>query len=245
MNEIINLLQRHSSVRHFTSQPVAPEMLRAIIKSGQCASTSNHIQAYTIINIRDQAKKNRLAELSGHQTYVADCPVFLVFCADLKRLQTTCEKKDVKMESGSCETFLLATIDATLAAQNVMIAAESLGLGGVYIGGLRNNPRQVCELLAIPEQVYPVFGMCLGYPDVVNAAKPRLPLSLVLKEDTYDTSDDAPLLEKYDQEISAYYTARSAGKRDSTWSENVSEMLGEKQRPHMRRFLEEQGFNLK
>ncbi len=245
MNETITLLQRHTSIRHFTSQSVSQEMLRTIIKSGQCASTSNHIQAYTIINIRDQAKKSRLAELAGNQAYVAECPVFLVFCADLQRLQKACEKKAVKMEGGSCETFLLATIDTALAAQNVMIAAESLGLGGVYIGGLRNNPRQICDLLNIPEQVYPVFGMCLGYPAVVNAAKPRLPLGLVLKEDSYDTSGDMELLEKYDREISAYYTARSAGKRDSSWSENVSEMLGKKQRPHMRAFLEEQGFSLK
>ena len=245
MNETISLLQKHTSVRNFTAQAVPQEMLRAIVKAGQCASTSNHIQAYTIIQVRDAAKKIRLAELAGDQSYVAEAPVFLVFCADLKRLQTACAKIGAKMAENSCESFLLATVDASLAAQNVMIAAESLGLGGVYIGGLRNNPRQVCDLLQIPAQVYPVFGLCLGYPAKINRVKPRLPLSLVLKEDSYDDAQDAAALEKYDLEISAYYRERTGGKRDSSWSENVSSMLSEKQRPHMRQFLEEQGFTLK
>ncbi len=245
MNDTIQLLRRHTSVRHFTTQEVPGELVRAIVEAGQWASTSNHIQAYSIIHVRDQAKKDRLAHLAGDQTYVADCPVFLVFCADLKRLETACALNDTTMESGSSETFLLATIDASLAAQNVMLAAESLGLGGVYIGGLRNRPREVCDLLQIPAQVYPVFGMCLGYPARLNAVKPRLPLALVLKEDSYDTSGDAPLLAQYDQEISDYYKKRSAGKRSNTWSQGVTAMLKDKQRPHMRQFLAEQGFHLK
>lgn len=245
MNDTIRLLQRHSSVRQFSNRPVDDETLRALIRAGQSASTSNHIQAYTIIRVRDQAKKDRLAVLAGDQSHVATCPLFLVFCADLKRLEAACAAQGETMCGGSVETFLLATIDAALVAQNVMVAAESLELGGVFIGGLRNNPREVCALLNIPAQVYPVFGMCLGYPAQRNATKPRLPLSLVLKEDCYNNDDDSERLAQYDREIREYYRVRSNGARDNSWSEGVSAMLREKQRPHMRQFLAEQGFELK
>jgi nitroreductase len=148
------------------------------------------------------------------------------------------------MNAGSSEAFLLATVDTALVAQNIMVAAEAVGLGGVYIGGIRNNPQQVCELLKIPQHVYPVFGMCLGYPEKRNAVKPRLPLSLVLKEEFYTTEgDDASLLE-YDRIISEYYRERTAGKRSNTWSQGVTSMMKTKLRPHMKTFLASKGLDI-
>ena len=245
MNNVLELLKSHTSVRKFKEQLVDDELLKDIIQASQYASTSNHIQAYTIIRVKDPNKKKTLAKLSGDQPYVEECPVFLVFCADLNRLEKACSINNETIESSSTETFILATVDTALIAQNIMIAAESAGLGGVYIGGIRNNPQDVCDLLQIPQHVYPVFGMCLGYPVKMNATKPRLPLSLILKEDTYSTDGDDEHLKEYDNLISNYYKERTNNKRSNTWTEGIAAFLKEKQRPHMKQFLHNKGFEMK
>jgi len=245
MNHVMELLKSHTSVRKFTNKLVDDQLLKEIIQASQYASTSNHIQAYTIIRVKDQAKRKTLAKLSGDQPYVEECPIFLVFCADLNRLGKACSIHHEVIESSSTETFILATVDTALVAQNIMIAAESAGLGGVYIGGIRNNPQGVCDLLQIPHHVYPVFGMCLGYPEKINATKPRLPLSLILKEDTYSTDGDENHLTEYDELISNYYKVRTNNERSNTWTEGIATYLKNKQRPHMKDFLHNKGFEMK
>ncbi len=246
MNDVLKLLASHSSVRNFLAQPVDDDLLKDLIQAGQYASTSNHIQAYTIIRIGDKDKRKQLAAFAGDQQHVVDCPVFLVFCADLNRLKKACQMNNATADTSSTETFILATIDTALVAQNIMIAAESNGLGGVYIGGIRNHPQEVCALLQIPQHVYPVFGMCLGYPEQVNATKPRLPLPLVLHEDCYgaDQDQEQAHLQEYDQLMFDYYSTRPNGVRHITWTEGVTVMLKQKQRPHMKKFIIGQGFDL-
>ena len=241
----MELLKSHTSVRAFTEKSVDDELLKEIIGASQYASTSNNIQAYTIIGVKDHNKKQTLAKLSGKQKHVEECPVFLVFCADLHRLKEACSMNHEKIESGFTESFILATVDTALVAQNIMIAAESMGLGGVYIGGIRNNPQEVCELLHIPHNVYPVFGMCLGYPKKINETKPRLPLSLVFKEEIYSTDGDEEILKEYDLLMGDYYKKRTNGKKSSNWTATIAELFKEKQRPHMRGFLESKGFEMK
>lgn len=245
MNHVIELLKSHVSVRQFTTQPVEDELLLEIIKAGQQASTSNHIQAYTIIRVKDKAKRKVIAKLADNQACIEECPILLVFCADLNRLGRACRMNNKRFESGYTENFILATVDTSLAAQNIMIAAESVGLGGVYIGAIRNNPEDVCESLNLPHNVYPVFGMCLGYPEIRNNVKPRLPLSLVFKEDSYHTDKDEEILKEYDNSIKDYYIARTNGEKSNTWTEGMSTFLKDKQRPHMKDFLQTKGFEMK
>jgi nitroreductase len=244
MREIISLMTSHSSVRNFLERPVEDSLVAKLVQAGQHASTSSHIQAYTIIRVRNHENREKLAELCGKQEYVKASPVFLVFCADLHRLKTACSMNQASMDAGSSEAFLLATVDTALAAQNIMVAAEAAGLGGVYIGGIRNNPQEVCELLKIPQHVYPVFGMCLGYPAERNAVKPRLPLSLVLKEEFYNTESDNSNLLEYDRLISEYYRERTGGKRTNTWTQGITSMMKAKLRPHMKMFLANRGFDI-
>ncbi len=245
MNDTINLLKAHKSIRKYKDMPVEAEKIKAIIECAQCASTSSFIQAYTIIGVKDKSKLKTISHLVGDQPYVENCPLFLVFCADLNRIKTSCEINHKTMSEGYTETFIISTVDAALAGQNALIAAESLGLGGVYIGGIRNNPSEICELLNIPSGVYPVFGMCLGYPAHDPDVKERLPLSVIFKTEEYNTEGDAELIEEYDAEISAYYIRRTKGKRSDTWTSQVSDLMDKPQRPHMKDFLDAQGFKMK
>ncbi|MFT6987562.1 MAG: FMN reductase (NADPH) [Psychromonas sp.] len=242
MNQVIDLLNNHRSIRKFTAESISKEKLNAIIQAAGSAATSNNIQAYSIINITNNDNRKELAALAGSQTWVEKSPVFLVFCADLKRSEDVCHYEQKEMASGYTEQFLIATVDATLAAQNAMVAAESLGLGGVFIGGIRNNPEKVCQLLKIPDHVYPVFGMCLGYPDEKPEQKPRLPVEVTLMENYY--SEDTSYLGNYNEICRDYYQNRSNNSRHATWTSQISAMMSVPARPHMKEFLEKKGFSL-
>ncbi|WP_010325098.1 oxygen-insensitive NADPH nitroreductase [Marinobacterium stanieri] len=242
MNPTIELLNSHRSIRKFTDEPVAQSTVDTLIKAGQAAATSSFIQACTVIQVSQGERRDALAEMANNQAYVSEAPVFLVFCADMKRHKLACDIHDADMLSGYTEQFLTASMDCALFAQNVIVAAESLGLGGVYIGGLRNKIQDVSDLLELPELVYPVFGMCLGHPDQNPEVKPRLPLDVVLKQDRYDDSQDAERIAAYDSDVREYYKTRTGGNKDMTWSEQISGMLVKEARPHMLPFLNGKGF---
>lgn len=245
MNQVIDLLKHHRSIRKFKTTPIAEEQEQAIIMAACHASTSNFIQAFTIIKVTDPAVRHRIATLAGPQPWVDACPLFLVFCADLARAESACGRHHKKMEKGSMEQFIIATVDVALAAQNAMIAAESLGLGGVYIGGIRNDPDTVCQLLNIPDDVYPVFGMCIGHPDEAPEKKPRLPLDIVYKKDGYHTRGEVSLMDSYDNTCNAYYIRRDKNARDETWTGQIAQMMEKPLRPHMKGFLNKRGFGIR
>ncbi len=244
MNMIMDLLGSHRSIRKFTHKSVSEELLHEIIQAGQCASTSNYLQGCSIIRIRSSETRKSIASLAGDQTYVETAPVFLVFCADLKRAYDCCERYDKKPVEGYTEQFIIATVDVALLAQNMAIAAESVGLGICYIGGIRNDPYKVSELLKLPRGVYPVFGFCLGYPDQNPQRKPRLPVSVILKQETY-ADDDLQSLKDYDRLVCDYYRHRTGAKKATVWSEQIADMFSSQYRPHMKEFLHQQGFVFK
>lgn len=245
MNPTIELLQSHRSIRKFSDRKIPQDLFEALIRSGQSAATSNHVQAYSIIHVVDTDNRHRLAELSGGQAYVANCSDFLVFCADMKRSTDAAERAGAEVIRGMTEQLLVASIDTALMAQNVAVAAESEGIGLCYIGGIRNNPAEVSELLRLPEHVYPVFGMCLGYPEQDPEVKPRLPLASILKQDYYQDEQDQAHIAEFDNTMRRYYLARTGGNKDTNWSEQLKPLFTSKLRSHMRDFLKGRGFEMK
>ncbi|MGJ7459698.1 oxygen-insensitive NADPH nitroreductase [Halomonas sp. MA07-2] len=243
MNPTIELLKSHRSIRKFTDQPVSRELLEELIRAGQGAATSSHVQAYTVIHVKNPENREKIAELAGGQSYVATCGAFLMFCADMKRPTEAAERTGARVIRGMTEQLLVASVDTALMAQNVAIAAESEGLGICYIGGVRNNPQQISDLLGLPDHVYPVFGMCLGYPAHQPDVKPRLPVEAILKEDSY--RDDREEVEAFDATMHAYYQTRKGGNKASNWSNNLTPLFDTKLRPHMREFLVKRGFEMK
>ncbi|MFQ3231244.1 MAG: nitroreductase, partial [Reinekea sp.] len=204
MNETLALLQSHRSIRKFTDETIPQEKLEQWIQAGQAAATSSFIQACTVIQVGQGEQRDTLAHLAADQKYVSEAPVFLVFCADMNRHKVACELHDSEMHKGYTEQFLTASLDVGLFAQNVVTAAESEGMGICYIGALRNNIEAVADLLELPELVYPVFGLCIGKPAQNPEVKPRLPLSVVLKQNTYSSEGDKTALADYDEHIQNY-----------------------------------------
>ncbi|MFI8686965.1 oxygen-insensitive NADPH nitroreductase [Rossellomorea sp. NPDC077527] len=247
MNETIETILKHRSIRQFKNEPLTEEQIRTIVSSAQAASTSSYIQAYTIIGVKDPVKKKKLAELAGPQSYVEENGHFFVFCADLYRHEKIgeWEKADVIPSLESTEKFMVAMIDASLAAQNASIAAESMGMGICYIGGIRNDLETVSELLGLPDRVIPLFGLAVGFPEGNSDVKPRLPMESIYHEDSYQSDEKSMKegLDHYDETISAYYHARTAGKRSDRWTEQMAKMLSGKKRMYMKEFVEKKGFN--
>jgi FMN reductase (NADPH) len=244
MNPVVELLRNHRSIRKFKPDPVPEEMLEAIVGAAQMASTSSNVQAYSVIAVKDAERKRVLADVAGGQLHVEQCPLLLVWCADLNRIRLACERNGVEMAADTMEQFIVATVDVALAAQNAAVAAESLGLGIVYIGGIRNDLREVTRLLNIPPLVYPVFGMCVGYPDQPSGIRPRLPLKGVLHRETYDPERHPEAIEQYDKIMRDYYRERTGGRRDSTWSEEMAAKFRSPARAYLREYLREQGFRI-
>ena len=246
MNPIIDLLMAHRSVRKFKDTPIDDSLVKTIVKAAQCAATSNHVQAYTLIRVKNEPIRKQIADLAGPQLWVEQAPVFLVFCADLTRLSAACDYHDKSMAGGWAEQLLVATVDTALFAQNLMIASESLGICGVFIGGIRNDPEKVCELLDIPDNAYPVFGMCLGYPDQTPDIKPRLPIDLILREDSFqkkgETAQHSHSIDTYDAVTREYYLNRDSNLKDQTWRRQMADFMSRINRPHMKSFLEKKGF---
>lgn len=241
MNQTIETILQHRSIRKFTDQPIPAAQLSALLDSAIAASSSSFIQCVSIIRVSKAEKRALLADYAGGQAYVATAAEFLVFCADFHRHQQISPKAKL----GYTEQTLIGAIDAALMAQNAMIAAESLGLGGVYIGGIRNKPAEVSDLLTLPDHVIPLFGLCLGYPAQSPEQKPRLPRDMIVHQDTYQPELDKALLEQYDSEVREYYRTRTGGNKETSWSEQITATLSKEARPFMKGFINNKGFSVK
>lgn len=245
MSSVIELLKSHRSIRKFTDQAIAPELLNELVLAGQAAATSSFLQGATIIRVSKKETREKIATLAGGQKYVETAAEFLVFCADLKRPGNYCREYGKPFEGDFTEHFIIATVDVALMAQSLVTAAESVDLGICYIGGIRNNPGPVSELLELPEGVYPVFGLCLGYPDQNPEVKPRLPVSVIMKQEVYNEEGDRGSIADYDEAIREYYKTRTGGGHGISWTEQVADLLSEKARPHMKDFLASKGYKFK
>lgn len=249
MNEIIEKILDHRSVRAFQDKELTKEEIYMIVKAAQAASTSSFLQAYTIIGITDKEKKATLAQLAGNQGYVEHNGHLFIFCADAHRLEIAAQMEGIDLGDtlSSTENFMITLIDAALAAQNASIAAESMGLGICYIGGLRNHLYEVSELLNIPKHVIPLFALVVGHPAQAADKKPRMPLELVYHENGYQSNEEEyrKQLEAYNETISAYYQERTKGKRADRWTAQVAQMLTQKSRSYMKDYVQGQGMNTK
>jgi nitroreductase len=249
LTRVMELMRAHRSVRKFTSQPIPDGWIETIVESAQWASSTCFRQAYSVIAVTEPEKKRALREVCGGQRWVEECAVFLAFCVDMNRLDDICKGRDKRVNLEHTETFLMTAIDAALFMQNAALAAESLGLGIVMIGGLRDNPRAVIELLQLPHGVFGISGMCIGFAEQVPAQRPRLPLTEVLHWEEYQTQGREDRLAEYDERIQ---TAGTYKRRDGSfdrWTEvmarTTSKPPPEEGRYELREILSSQGFELK
>ncbi|MFI6368121.1 NADPH-dependent oxidoreductase [Nocardia sp. NPDC050630] len=247
-NPVLQVLHEHRSVRRYLADPVSDATLRLLISAAQSAPSSSNLQVWSVIAVRDSARKARLAALAGGQAHIEQAPVLLVFTADFARLRQLADDREAPLAGADyLESSYVGFIDAALAAQNAVVAAESLGLGTVYIGAIRNNPEQVAVELKLPDQVFAVFGLVVGHPDPKEDArvKPRLPQPAVLHHETYDLPAQRTHVAAYEERIAAFYAEQQLA---HSWTERVLTRLASAAslngRHRLRESLANHGFRL-
>lgn len=243
MNATHALLRQHRTIRKFTDQAIEDECIEAAVQSAQHAASSSNVQAYGCLRIRDPKRRAKLAELCGGQAQVEQAPAFFIICGDQRRHRLIAEQCG-RNYAANLETFLVSSIDASLFAQNLVLAFESLGLGTCYIGGLRNRLPDVDSLLELPSDVFPFYGLCVGHAAEQASHRPRLPLPAVLFDDSYPSDED--MLEQiaaYDQISADYYKQR--GQPGYNWSGGTSAKFRKPTRVHLAEYYQNKGAHLR
>lgn len=226
-NEHIALLLSHRSVRGYKPDAPPEGTLETLISAAQSAATSSNMQTWSVVSVTDPAVKAEFAKIAGGQKHIEQCPIFLLFLADLSRNDRLAKANGGELEVlPYIETFMIAAIDAAMAAQNAVVAAEAMGLSTVYIGAMRNDPARVGELLKLPQGVVGVVGLCIGYAadGVTNEVKPRLPQAAVLHHGTYDHAEEPAHVAAYDAKLSGFSGRYEMAQ--TTWTGRVMNRMG-------------------
>jgi nitroreductase len=207
-NPIIAHLLSHRSVRGYRPDALPAGALQAIIAAAQSAATSSNLQTWSVVAVTDAAAKAELAAIAGGQKHIEECPVFLLWVADLSRLNRVADAAGLpRAGNDTFEMASMAIIDAALASQNAVVAAESLGLSTVYIGAMRNRPEEVARIAGLPPAAFVCFGLCVGRArdGAEGSVKPRLPQEAVLHHGRYDQAVQDEAIARYDTEMAAFY----------------------------------------
>ena len=233
MNETITLMKSHTSVRRFKEEAIPQEDLNDILSAAQMASSWKNFQSYSVILVRSQEKKDALFELVPQEA-IRQSAAFLLFVGDLNRAEKGARLHTDTFQPQGVEGLLIASVDAALAGQNTLLAAESLGYGGVIIGLVRYKSVEIAELFNLPDYTYPVFGIALGVPNQKHDVKPRLPLENVVFEEEYQ-EQTSEAIEAYDRVQTEYAGVRAT----TTWSQRLAEQFGQPEPSSTRENLEQ------
>ncbi|MCG9895226.1 MAG: nitroreductase family protein [Fimbriimonadaceae bacterium] len=211
----LDRLTAHRSVRKFSAEPVPEPVVQGLVLAAQSAATSSNLQMWTLVSVQDPEARERIALACGDQQQIRDAAWFFAVCADLHRLDAAARAAGEEPDALTTkEMFLAAVIDAALAAERLVCAAEDQGLGTCYIGALRNQPEQIREILGLPDRVFGVFGLCLGHPVDGAEIKPRLAQPGVWHRESYQAATD---IEEYNLRMKTFYESqRMSG--DHSWA---------------------------
>ena len=245
MNETIKTQLNHRSIRAFQEQELTKEEVELLVDVARHTATSKFMQAYSIISITDPTLKAAFSAISK-QPYVENNGHLFLFVVDYHRnvQLTKAQDRPAKLQE-TADYFIAGLTDATIAAQNMVVAAESLGMGTVFLGSLHNDAQQIIDLLGLPEYTFPAVGLAVGWPNQEPQLKPRLPKEVIHMENGYRELEN-PLeeLKEYDATVTEYYDLRDANRRVDAFTKQVStkyHTLGAK-RAEMLDVLKAQGF---
>jgi FMN reductase [NAD(P)H] len=239
--------------RRYAERPVPEPLLRLLLGTAFSASSKSDFQQASVIRVRDRHSRDRLAALVPDMPWVGNAPVFLVFCGDAYRLERIGELRGHSNGNGRLEGFFNAAMDAALVLQIFILAAETAGLGCCPISVIRNHADAVAEILGLPEKVFPVAGLCVGYPAAAGHVSMRLPLEATVHMDLYDGHGLAEAVDAYDRRRDARYSLPREQQRSPDvfgyasfygWSEDKARQAAQPEGQTFPAFLRTHGFTL-
>ena len=194
--------------RRYSDRAVPDSLVRLLLAAAFSASSKSDFQQASAIWLKDRGCRGRLAGLFPDMPWIGSAPAFLVFVGDARRLERLGVPRGHRQDNGALEGFFNATVDAAFALQTCILAAETLGLGTCPISVLRNQIGAVAEILDLPDKVFPVAGLCLGYPAQQGFISMRLPLDATVHIDRYDDSRLSEAVEAYDRRRDARHSIK-------------------------------------
>jgi nitroreductase len=194
--------------RRYSDRAVPDVLVRLLLAAAFSASSKSDFQQASVLWLKDRGRRDRLAALFPDMPWIGAAPVFLVFLGDARRLDRIGALRNKEQDNGALEGFFNATVDAALALQTCILAAETVGLGTCPISVLRNRIAEVAEILELPDKVFPVAGLCLGYPAQQGFSSMRLPLDATVHVDRYDDSGLAEAVDGYDRRRDARHSIK-------------------------------------
>ena len=238
--------------RRYTDSPVPDALVRLLLAAAFSASSKSDFQQGSVLWLKDRERRDRLAALFPDMPWIGAAPVFLVFLGDARRLERLGALRGHPRDNGALEGFFNATIDAALALQTCILAAETMGLGACPISVLRNRIAEVATILDLPDKVFPVAGLCLGYPAQPGFISMRLPLEATVQVDRYDDSGLAVAVDGYDRRRDARHSLKDrqrAPERFGTaefygWSEDKARQAVTAEGGGFATWLKAHGFSL-
>jgi nitroreductase/FMN reductase [NAD(P)H] len=245
-------LAEHRSHRKFAGRSVESGLLRLLFACAFSAPSKSDLQQADIVHVADRAKIKTIADGIPDMPWIADAPVFLVFLANNRRLRQIGEWRGKPFANDHLDHFLNAAVDAALVMMSFIRAAEAVGLGACPVSHVRNHPHGLARLLALPDGVFPVAGLCVGYFAEPGRITPRLPLEVTVHVDRYDETGIREKINAYDHRRHALlpyrkqrYADRYANVDFYGWSEDKARQYSVPEREDFGTFIRKQGFSLR
>ena len=244
-------MAEHRSHRKYSARPVAPEMLRLLLACALSAPSKSDLQQADVVHVTDRPKIKAIADAIPDMPWIANAPVFLVFCGNNRRIRQIGEWRGKPFVNDHLDHFMNAAVDAGLVMMSFIRAAEAVGLGTCPISAVRNRSEEVSRMLGLPDQVFPVAGLCVGYPAEEGRITPRLSLEVTVHTDRYDENGVKEKIEAYDRRRHALLPYRRQrnperfGKADFYgWSEDKARQYASPDRADFGAYVRGQGFRL-
>lgn len=242
MNETLQLMHSHRSVRSYQDKPVAPELLDAVLDAAWKGPTSINGQQVSLVVVQDAERRARIAEIAGGQPWIAQAPVFVAVVMDFHKTRLGVEMAGEKQViHDSVEAFAVGSVDAGIALGNLITAAHAVGLGAVPIGGIRRDPQAMIELLDLPELTFPLAGVVIGHIQHDGEQKPRMPRASFIHRERYHAEDLAGHIAAYDDTLSRHW--QDIGRADGEpWTANTARYYRQVYFPKVAPAARAQGF---
>jgi FMN reductase [NAD(P)H] len=245
-------MAEHRSHRKFSDRAVAPELLRLLFACALSAPSKSDLQQADIVHVADRAKVKAIADSIPDMPWIANAPVFLVFCGNNRRIRQIGEWRGKPFANEHLDHFMNAAVDAAIVMATFIRAAEAVGMAACPISHVRNHPRQLSDMLALPEAVFPVAGLCVGYPVEAGRITPRLPLEVTVHADRFDESAVREKIEAYDRRrhhLLPFRRQRYADRYPDAafygWTEERARQYSVPERADFGSFIRSRGFSLK
>lgn len=247
---IVRMLE-HRSHRRYSSRVVTDEVLQLLFACAMSAPSKSDLQQGDIVYVRDAGLRAQMAALVSDNPWVGTAPVFLVFCGNNRRTRQVAEWRGKTFANDHLDAFMNAAVDAGIVLMNFITAAEAAGLGCCPISSVRNHSQAVSDLLGLPDWVFPLAGLCVGYPENAGVITPRLPLEVTVHTDRFSEKDIAANVDGYDRRRAALqpYKKQRGVKRFGEapfygWSEDKARQYAEPQRMDFGAFIRRKQFKL-